>query len=397
MTASYSDAELESMMGDLESDLVERKESLAHPDRICRNICAFANDRPGHGRSGVVFVGVRDDGTCAHLAITDEVLKRLAAMHDDGGILPLPSMVVQRRTLKGCPVAVVMVEPSPDTPVRYRGRAYIRVGPTVRLASTADEQQLSERRRAMDRTFDMRPVSSATLADIDLEHIEAHYLPRAVAEDVLEQNERSLDQQLHSLRLAENEHPTMGALLAFSNDPQIWLPGAYIQFLRIDGTEITDPIRTQKVLSGRLDVVIRRLNEVLDANVSVSLDVQSGPCEKQFPDYPLEALRQLAYNAVMHRNYEGGHVPVRLHWYRDRVEIISPGGLYGHMTPESFEQGDTGYRNPLVAEIMHHLGYAQRFGLGVPLARSALRRNGNPEPAFDFHPSRVQVTVPASE
>ena len=34
MTASYSDAELESMMTDLESDLVERKESLVHPDRV---------------------------------------------------------------------------------------------------------------------------------------------------------------------------------------------------------------------------------------------------------------------------------------------------------------------------------------------------------------------------
>ena len=248
-----------------------------------------------------------------------------------------------------------------------------------------------------NRTFDMRPVASATLADIDLEHVTAHYLPRAVAEDVLEQNERSLGQQLHSLRLAKNEHPTMGALLAFSNDPRIWLPSAYIQFLRVDGTAITDPIRTQKVLSGRLDVVIRRLNELLDLNISVSLDVQSGPCEKRFPDYPLEALRQLAYNAVMHRNYEGGHAPVRLHWYSDRVEFISPGGLYGHMTPESFEQGDTAYRNPLVAEIMHHLGYAQRFGLGIPLARSALRKNGNPEPVFDFHPGRVQVTVPAGE
>ena len=83
--------------------------------------------------------------------------------------------------------------------------------------------------------------------------------------------------------------------------------------------------------------------------------------------------------------------------YSDRIEITSPGGLYGHMTPESFEAGDTGYRNPLVAEIMHHMGYAQRFGLGVRLARGALRKNGNPEPSFDFQPGRVQVTVKAGK
>ena len=43
-----------------------------------------------------------------------------------------------------------------------------------------------------------------------------------------------------------------------------------------------------------------------------------------------------------------------------------------------FPTGDTHYRNPLLAEIMHHLGFAQRFGLGVPIAREALAATGNP-------------------
>ena len=64
MTDAYSDAELETMMADLESDLVERKESLQgdSPRRIREAVCAFANDLPDHRRSGVVFVGVSDDG-----------------------------------------------------------------------------------------------------------------------------------------------------------------------------------------------------------------------------------------------------------------------------------------------------------------------------------------------
>ena len=54
------------------------------------------------------------------------------------------------------------------------------------------------------------------------------------------------------------------------------------------------------------------------------------------------------------------------------MEVISPGGLYGRITPETFGTGDTDYRNPLLAEAMYNLGFAQRFGLGVPLAREAL-------------------------
>ena len=63
------------------------------------------------------------------------------------------------------------------------------------------------------------------------------------------------------------------------------------------------------------------------------------------------------------------------------------------MTRENFGRGVTDYRNALVAEIMHHLGFGQRFGLGVPLAREALQDNGNPPAAFDFEPTQVAVTL----
>ena len=161
--ATYSDAEIEALMVDIESDLVERKESAADGRKIRRNICAFANDLPGNGRPGVVFVGVRDDGSCASLPIDDALLTQLANVRGEGDILPLPSMTVHKRVLRGCEVAVVTVEPCADTPVRYQGRVWVRVGPSVREGSVADERLLTERRRAADRPFDTRPATGATL------------------------------------------------------------------------------------------------------------------------------------------------------------------------------------------------------------------------------------------
>ena len=391
--ATYSDSELELLMSDLESDLVERKESAADGRKIRRHICAFANDLPGNGCAGVILVGIRDDGSCASLTIDDRLLKRLADVHGEGDILPLPSMTVQKRVLNGCAVAVVTVEPAPDPPVRYRGRAWIRVGPSVREAGIADERMLGERRRAADLPFDMRPAVGVTIAALDLDFARDHYLPNAIAREVLDQNERPLAHQLQSLRLVHGATPTWAAVLSFGSDPQAFVPGAYVQFLRIDGAEITDPIRDQKQLTGRLDDVLRRLDELLELNISVCIEVAGGLRERRRPDYPLDALRQLAHNAVMHRTYEGTNTPVRIHWFSDRVEIASPGGLFGRITPENFGMGDTDYRNPLLAEIMHHLGFAQRFGLGVRLARQALAANGNPPPEFDFQPTLVVATV----
>ncbi|MBI4728346.1 MAG: putative DNA binding domain-containing protein [Acidobacteria bacterium] len=378
---------------EVESELVERKRSAADRSGIRRNICAFANDLAGRGRPGIILIGVEDDGRCASLEIGDQLLRDLAAMRDDGNILPLPSLHIEKRTMDGCDVAVVTVHPSSYPPVRYQGRVWARVGPTVRLATPEEEIRLAERRRARDLPFDLRPVSGAALNDLDLDYARTQYLPRAIAIDVLEENQRPTEQQLRSLRLTTGDAPTYGAMLGLGRDPQSWVPGAYVQFLRIAGSSLTDPIRDQKTLTGRLEDVLRRLDDLLEINVSVRTEVTSGPREIRRPDYPLPALQQLARNAVMHRAYESTNAPARIYWYTERIEFQSPGSLYGQVTPQNFGAGVTDYRNPLVAEIMYNLGFAQRFGLGIPLARQALADNGNPPPEFGFEPTLVAVTV----
>jgi ATP-dependent DNA helicase RecG len=387
--------QLDQLSLELESDRVERKRSASDRSALRKNICALANDLPGHGLPGVLFIGIENDGGCANATIDDELLTQLAGMKDDGNIIPIPSLVVQKHVLSGCEVAAIVIEPSQNPPVQYRGRVWVRVGPTVRLATPEEEQRLSERRRAGEQPFDHRPAPDASVEELNLEYFESHYLPQAVAQDVLDDNRRTPDQQLQSLRLVAGGVPTWGALLGLGRDPQGWIPGARVQFLRIDGTEITDPIRSQKILTGRLEDVLRQLDELLRLNVSIRTEVAAGSLEGRLPDYPVTALQQLARNAVMHRSYESTNAPVQVYWYSDRVEIQSPGGLYGQVNPDNFGSGTVDYRNPLVAEIMHHLGFAQRFGLGVPLARSELIQNGNPEPEFDFRATHVAVTIRA--
>lgn len=168
---------------------------------------------------------------------------------------------------------------------------------------------------------------------------------------------------------------------------------------------------TYKDTSGRLgnELLYRDCEPTLSTAVSAWRNASAGrnsssagprrtlsalaPREIQRPDYPIVALQQISRNAIMHRAYEGTNAPVRVHWYADRVEIQNAGGLYGKVNPKNFGRGATDYRNPLVAEIMVHLGFAQRFGLGVPLAKEALEKNGNPPPEFDFQPTHVGVTV----
>lgn len=153
----------------------------------------------------------------------------------------------------------------------------------VRQATPEEEYRLAERRRARDLPFDLRSCSGATIDDLDIGYIEAQYLPRAVAQDVLDENRRPLMQQLRSLRLLADEIPTWGALFGFGRDPWGWMPGAYVQFVRIDGDTITDPILDQHQLTGRLEDVLRRLDELLKLNIRTGVDLQSGAREIRLP------------------------------------------------------------------------------------------------------------------
>ncbi|MGO9055889.1 MAG: helix-turn-helix domain-containing protein [Candidatus Binataceae bacterium] len=115
-----TDSELADLFDELESDRVERKQSLNQTDRIHQAICAFANDFPDRKRPGVIFLGVNDDGSCSNLQITDQILLKLADMRSDGNTLPFPMVMVEKRKIRECEVGVVVVEPSTDPPVRYR-------------------------------------------------------------------------------------------------------------------------------------------------------------------------------------------------------------------------------------------------------------------------------------
>ncbi len=393
----YTDTELEELFRGGESEIVERKPSIAQRNEIRQTICAFSNDLSDRRRPGVIFVGVEDNGEWSQFSVTDEALRSLADIRSDGNILPFPQISVEKKNLHGNLLAVVEVEPSSNPPVRFNGRCWIRVGSSNRSATREEEIRLSEKRRFKLTPFDLRPVEQASLNDLDLEQFTIIYLPASVAPEIIEENSRSLVNQMQSMRfltLDDPPFPTVVSCLVLANDPTIFLPGAYIQFLRLDGTSLTDPIRDQEKMSGPLRDVMQAIDTKLESHISTATDVTSNPVETRTPDYPIVALQQLVRNAVLHRTYEASNAPVRVYWFEDRIEIYSPGGPYGAVTRENFGQpGVVDYRNPNLAEAMRNLGYVQRFGVGLQIARDALARNGNPPPEFTIEATHVLVTV----
>jgi Predicted transcriptional regulator containing an HTH domain and an uncharacterized domain shared with the mammalian protein Schlafen len=391
----YSDAELEAMLNDLESDLVERKESFkdSATKKARQAVCAFANDLPKHDKPGVLFIGAKDDGTPANLAITDQLLCSLADMKTDGNILPLPALTVEKRILDGVEMAVVTVQPSDMPPVKYDGRIWIRTGPRRAQASEQDERILNEKRRHKNLPFDLYPAHPARIDDLSKNIFENEYLPSAYAEDVLDANNRTYEERLASSKMIasiEDTTPTVTGLLAVGKSPQDFLSGAYIQFLRIDGIELSDPVIDEERIGGTLVDMLRRAEEKLNAHNRTAVDITSHPTHRQETTYPVVALQQILYNAVLHRNYEKTATPVRVYWFNDRVEINSPGGPYGNVTSKNFGQpGITDYRNPNIGAVLKSFGFIQAFGRGIAVARKEMEKNGNPPLEFETSSAAV--------
>ena len=197
----------------------------------------------------------------------------------------------------------------------------------------------TEKRAALQKPFDIRPCHGCTLDDLVLDLFSVGYLPAAVDRDVIAENRRDIPEQMASLRLYDlaADCPTNAAALLFAKDPLRWVAGAYVQFVRWAGTTMADD--------------------------------------------PISA-----------KSFSGDLLTVQFYWYEDRIDIQSPGGLYGMASPENFPR-QTDYRNPVIAEAMATLGYVNHFGRGVIRAQEALRRNGNPEATFTFDPSHVLATI----
>ncbi len=377
-----SQNELDKFLVELEQDRVEKKVSVANKDKFGEALCAFANDFPNHQKPGYLIVGVNDDGTKSGLPVDEQILQTLMSFRTDGRILPPPVITIAGFEYEDCFVAVAEVIPSFQPPVRYKGRVYIRIGPRKDFANLAEERILSEKRSSFAISYDTLPCNGSTLEDINLDIFKLSYLPTAIDEETLALNGREIKEQLASLKFYDLKAncPTNAAILLFGKNPSFFIPGAAVQYVRFTGNDGTSDFEYEHRFEGDLTTQMRVMEDFIKSQLIKKVLHNIGE-EHQYT-YPLSALKELLYNAIIHRDYQS-NAAIKFYEFSDRIEISNAGGLYGKARPENFPQ-ENDYRNPTIAEAAYNLGYVNRFNLGIQRATMALIKNGNPEPEFNF-------------
>lgn len=379
-----------------ETDRVELTRAAQDNEKFREAICSFSNDMAGRGLPGYLFIGIDEKDPAYRLPVTTEMLEKLVGLRSDGAIMPLPMMSVKRvpHPDGGGEAIVIEVQPHDLPPVRYKGRIHIRIGPRKDVASESEERVLIERRTANFRTFDATPCFEGNLTRLDLESFRQTYRPQAIAADVIAENHRDVPEQLAALRFynLNRNCPTNAGMLVFAFDPLDLFPGAKIQYVQFAGPQLDDEVQVEKSFTGNLITLLAELDNFLKSRFTQKPMVVTNLRERAVFDYPPEAVRELLMNAVLHRDYHSTS-PTRFYQFSDRIEIQTPGGLYGDASPENFPRVNA-YRNPIIAEAMHVLGYVNRFGRGIARARRAMAENGSPEPGFDYQTSHFLATIP---
>jgi ATP-dependent DNA helicase RecG len=380
-----------------ESFRCERKRNLTGnvKEKVRETICALLNDITNSNQLAVIAIGVNDDGSLSGLEITDQLELEIQDIRGEGKIIPIPTFSTKRRIYRGRQILCVEVSPAISTPVKYDGRIWVRPGNSNRRATADDERRLNERRRAKEQPDDAQVLEHFRINDLNIDYFKSQYLPQAFASDILKANGRTTEEQLASTKMvgtAASPHPTVLGMLCLGLSTTDAIPGAYVQFLRINGPDMTYPVIDESTIQGHIADVIQQTEAKFAAHNHTPVDFTSRDKEQRTPQYPKEAFQQLFRNAVLHRSYLGTNAPIRVYWYSNRIEITNPGGPFGIVTEANFgKPGLADYRNPNLAGALKDLDYVQKFGAGISVARKALHENGNPD--LELEPTANFITA----
>lgn len=280
---------------------------------------------------------------------------------------------------------------------RYRG-SYVRVG-------DADEPMTEYgiysyeafRKRYED---EARVVARAKLGDLDRNALLRYEL--ALAEErphVAHMEERRV---LDLMSVTRDDAPTLAGVMVFSPYPQAFFPQLGVIATRVPGTAIGDVGRggerfiDNARIEGPLEEQLRSAVAFARKNMRVKTVVSpvDGVRDDE-PQYPVEAVRELVLNALIHRDYSihTQGMPIQLHMFDDRLVVTNPGGLYGRMTVDQLGKAQPDTRNPVIANILEVMGVTENRYSGIPTVRRLCAQAGLPEPVFENVRGEFRVTL----
>ena len=393
-----------------DSQDVEVKASAGRlPASVVESVSAFAN-----ASGGVVVLGLSESEGFSPVAGFDasRIFDAIAGACADR-LTPPVRADVRIAAFEGAPVVVADVPELPPSSKpcyvadrgMYKG-SFIRTGDGDRHLTQYEIDRLVEERTQPH--HDAEVVEEASVGDLDADLLagvlarQRALHPRVFAD--LSDEDAMADLRIVGAGADGAPHPTLAGLLALGRYPQKHFPRLNVTFAcypgRAKAGEGGVKYADSESMAGPIPTMLSDTVAAVRRNMRVG-GVLDGILRRDVPDYPEAAVREAVCNALMHRDYSplGRGSQVQVNMYADRLEVLSPGGLYGAVTVDLLgEPGASSTRNQHLSLLLETTPYgdggyvAENRGTGFQLMGAELAAAGMAPPRAVDRPSLFSLT-----
>jgi len=348
-------------------------------DDYLKWVCGFAN-----ASGGIIFIGKDDNGTVVGVAdykkLMDDIPNKIK---NSMGITAEVNLHEEAEKH-----FIEIITQSYSVPISLRGRYYYRSGSTKQELSGAalNEFLLKKSGKTWDDVLEPR----ASFADINEETV-ATFLKASENAGRLPENEGlTLQELFEKLRLTENGQLKRAAIILFGHDPAKYYPNTFVKIGRF-GKDDTD-LKFQETEEGNLIVLLQSVLYQLNHKFLIRQIEFEGMHRIEKGEYPVPALREMLLNSLVHRNFMGSPVQIRV--YDDKISIWNEGALPEGLTLDALKRPHSSRpRNPIIADVSFKGGYIDAWGRGTIKILDTCKQAELPEPEMQEQDGGFIITL----
>lgn len=349
-------------------------------DDYLKWVCGFAN-----AAGGVIYIGKDDNGNVVNVPdykkLIDDIPNKIKnAM----GI----TAEVNLHEAQGKHF-IEIITPHYSVPISVRGRYYYRSGSTKQelTGATLNEFLLKKSGKTWDDVIEQR----ASFDDIDEKAVKIFLAASENAGRLPENNQGlTIPELFEKLRLTENGQLKRAAIILFGKDPGRFYPNIFVKIGRF-GKDDTDII-FQETEEGNLVVLLNAVLNQLNHKFLIRSIGFEGMHRIEKGEYPLPALREMLLNALVHRNYMGAPIQIRV--YDNKISVWNEGTLPEGLTLAALKRSHSSRpRNPIIADVAFKGGYIDAWGRGTIKILDTCKEAELPEPEMEELDGGFSITL----
>lgn len=360
-----------------EQQNIEYKQSW-HDDCL-KWVCGFAN-----AQGGIIFIGKDDSGKVVGVDDYKKLMDDLPnKIRNTMGI----SVEVNLSEEQGKYIIEIVTHPY-SVPISLRGRYYYRSGSTKQELTGASLNEFLLKKSG--KTWDDVTESRASFEDIDEKTVATFLQASEKAGRLPESEGLALRELFEKLRLAENGQLKRAAIILFGKEPAKFYPNTFVKIGRFEKNDAD--LKFQETEEGNLITLLQTvLNQLNHKFLTRAIDFE-GMHRIEKGQYPLPAIREMLLNALVHRNFMGAPIQIRV--YDDKISIWNEGSLPQGLTLEALKHSHSSRpRNPIIADVSFKGGYIDAWGRGTIKILDTCKQAELPEPEMKEQDGGFIVTL----